>query len=366
MAPIKKKGLEMRLGGILTQSQGDFSPEVISNEELLDRLCGWVYNGRPKGRRRPGDRKMASKYEQENILSQAKFITAIGTPLTEEEELHEEGLEIELADQWNHGISGVLVAGSMGVMQLLTEATYRRLIERAVELSTGRGEVLIGAGDTSFARTRDRIQFINQFKVDAVAVLTPFFCKFGPPELLNYYRMLADVSKAPLYLYDLPGATGVKITRETTLELAKHPNIRGIKCSDDFADTRQLIDAAPDDFRVIVAQPFLTDMLIRHGVLEHLEGIWAIMPKWTIALGQCADKGDWVGAAKYQQQMFAVRDLLIVKYGFGSFSNMMNARGIPGCFVPKPFPKLDDAKAKGLLAEPMMQKLIAEDPAMTD
>ena len=299
-------------------------------------------------------------------MSQAKFITAIGTPLTEEEELHEEGLEIELADQWNHGISGVLIAGSMGVMQLLTEATYRRLIERAVELSTGRGEILVGAGDMSFARTRDRIQYINQFKVDAVAVLTPFFCKFSQAELVTYYRMLADVSKAPLYLYDLPGATGVKITRETTLELAKHPNIRGIKCSDDFADTRQLIDAVPKDFRVIVAQPFLADMLIRHGVLEHLEGIWAIMPKWTLAMGQCADKGDWTGAAKYQQQLFAVRELLIFKYGFGSFTNMMNARGIPGYFVPRPFTRLSEAQNEKLLAEPMMQKLITEDPAMID
>ncbi len=296
-------------------------------------------------------------------MSQAKFITAIGTPLTENDELHEEGLKIELADQWNHGISGVLVAGTMGTMQLLTDETYRRLIERAVEFSAGRGEVLIGAGDASFARTRDRILFINQFKVEGVAVLTPFFSKFSQAELVNYYRMLADECRAPLYLYDLPVVTGLKIAKETTVELSKHPNIRGIKCSEDFSDTRQTIDAVPEDFRVIVAQPHLLDVLIRHGIWEHLDGVWAIMPKWTVAVGQCAAKGDWAGAAEYQRRIIAVRNLLF-KYGFGSFSNMMNARGIPGYFAPRPFARLDEAKAKELLNEPIMQKLIQEDPAM--
>ena len=296
-------------------------------------------------------------------MSQAKFITAIGTPLTEEEQLHEEGLEIELADQWNHGVSGILVGGSMGMMQLLSDETYRRLIERAVELSSGRGEVLVGAGDASFARTRDRILFVNQFEIDVVAVLTPYFCKFNQQEMMDYYRSLADICRAPLYMYDVPVLTGVRLEVPTVVELSKHPNIRGIKCSDDFSRIRQVIDAAPEDFRVIVAQSHLVDVLLRHGVCEHLDGVWAIMPRWTLALGECAAKGDWAGAAECQQQIIAVRKLLF-EYGFGSFSNMMNARGIPGCFAPRPFARLDEAKAKELLNEPIMQKLIQEDPAM--
>jgi len=108
-------------------------------------------------------------------MSQSYFITAIGSPLTADEQLHKEGLEIQLADQWNHGIDGILVAGTMGAMQLLTNETYRRLIERAVSLSAGRGEILVGAGDAGFTRSKNRIEYINQFKVDGIAVLTPYF-----------------------------------------------------------------------------------------------------------------------------------------------------------------------------------------------
>ena len=94
-------------------------------------------------------------------MSAFHLTTAIGTPLTDDEQLHEEGLRIHLADQWNAGISGIFVAGSMGMMQLLRDETYRRLVEVAVTLSEGRGEIFAGAGDTSLARTRDRLQFLD-------------------------------------------------------------------------------------------------------------------------------------------------------------------------------------------------------------
>ena len=299
---------------------------------------------------------------KENLLKPAKFITAIGTPLTPNEQLHEQGLEIQLADQWNHDIDGILVAGSMGMMQLLTNETYRRLVERSVEMSAGRGEVLVGAGDAGFARSRDRILFLNDFKIDGVAVLAPYFYNFSPEELIDYYRSLADVSKAPIYLYDLPAVTGTKLAIDTVLEIAKHPNIHGVKASCNFDDTRQLIDAIGDSFRIIVAQPNLVDMLLHHGVCEHLDGVWAIMPGWTVAIGECAAKGDWEGATTYQRKISAVRTLLL-KFGIGSFTDLMNARGIPGNFAPRPFARLDDAKRESLLGEESVRQLMAEDPA---
>ena len=61
------------------------------------------------------------------MTSSIKMITALGTPLTPEEDLHVEGLEAHLQDQLDHGINGFLVAGTMGLMQLLKERTYRDL-----------------------------------------------------------------------------------------------------------------------------------------------------------------------------------------------------------------------------------------------
>lgn len=295
-------------------------------------------------------------------MNKPYFISAIGTPLTEDEQLLEKGLEMELADHWNHGIDGILVAGTMGAMQLLTDETYRSLIERSVHFSAGRGEVLVGAGDASYARSRARIEYINQFKVDGIAVLAPFFWKFPQDALVDYYRSLADVSKAPLYLYDLPSVTGTKIAMETFLELAKHPNIRGAKLSCDVDFTRQLRDRVDESFRVIVAAPALIDVLLRHGLNEQLDGMWAIVPGWTVKVGQCVMAGDYETAAMYQKRITEVRNLL-APYSFSAFTVMMNARGLPGKYVPRPFLPLTEEKKKALLQTPIIQQLIKEDPA---
>ena len=295
----------------------------------------------------------------------ARFITAIGTPLDENENLHHAGLVAHLADQAKAGTHGILVAGTMGMMQLLTDSTYRQLVEASVSLFTGKGEVLIGAGDLSQARSLDRIAYLNGFKIDGVAVLAPPFVTFGKAELIEYYRSLADASKAPIYLYDLPQLTKTKLDFDTVLQLAKHPNIRGIKCSDEPGYTRQLADQLveqlPDKgFRVIIAAPDLVDMTLRHGFVDQLDGMWTMAPYWCAAIGQAAAAGDWAKAAAYQRDLSAVKRQL-VKFGvLPTFSALMNARGIPGSFAPRPFRPLSAADQTTLLAEPVIQRLLQQ------
>src|SRR5205809_1085252 len=70
-------------------------------------------------------------------MSRFSLITAIGTPLDENEEIHIRGLEAEIEDQWSNGITGLLVAGTMGAMQLLSDAAYQQLIDHSIRCSQG-------------------------------------------------------------------------------------------------------------------------------------------------------------------------------------------------------------------------------------
>ena len=126
---------------------------------------------------------------------------------------------------------------------------------------------------------------------------------------------------------------------------------------------RDLADQVGDSFRVITANAYLVDMLLRFGLYNQLEGMWAIAPRWTVQIGACAAKGDWEGAAESQRKMCELKNVSIMKYGFGSFTTAMNARGIPGRFAPKPFCELSPERREQLLNEPIIQKLIREDPA---
>lgn len=284
------------------------------------------------------------------------LISAICTPHTDEDSLHVDGLAAHLDDQWRHGIGGVLIAGSMGLMQLLDDATYRDLVREGVRLAQGRGEVLVGVGDTSFKRTLQRIQYVEQFDVDGVVVLSPFFFPLGQADLVHYFSSLADRSRKPLYLYDLPTTTRTNLELETVLTLSQHPNIRGIKCSGPWPATRRLMAHVDDRFRVIPAQPEIVDMLVQCGVRSNLDGIFAVVPELTASIVEAAEQGDGKLAAARQSELTELLRLVCSRYPlFPACSALLNARGIPGNFFPAPMRPLEPALREQLLDESMIR-----------
>ncbi len=286
------------------------------------------------------------------------FITAIPSPLHEDDTLHVEALEKEIADQFDAGINGLLVAGTMGAMQLLPDETYRQLVRQSVDFATGKGEILIGAGDSSLGRTLNRIDFLNSLPIDGVVILAPFITVPTQDELIDYYRALADASRAPLFLYDIPQLTRAKLEIDTVLILAEHPNIHGIKCSDDPAYMRQLIDLLGVRFRVVMAAALLLDTFLRQGFREHLDGIFCLFPRHVVALGRAAASEDWCAAAQIQQGINRTMRLLRKYALWPAITTLMNDLGTPGKFRPRPYRNWIPEEIDRFLTDPETQDVL--------
>jgi len=291
----------------------------------------------------------------------SQLISAICTPLHDDLTLDSAALEAHIDDQWQNGIGGLLVAGSMGLMQLQSERTYRNLVEQSVCVSRQRGEIMIGVGDTSFARTRDRIQLVERLDIDGVVVLSPYLVKFSQAELISYFQALAAISSKPLYLYDLPSLTGTRLELETVVVLAQHSNIKGIKCSVAWEDTSQLRHRLGSRFRIIPAQPHLIDQLIRIGVKDNLDGIFSVAPHLSIAIARAADDGDWTRASVLQGKLSQLLQLLRVKYEavLAGCEVILNARGIKCRLTCAPMRQLTEVQRNQLLSEPLVQEVVS-------
>lgn len=287
------------------------------------------------------------------------LITALCTPLNDDGSLHLDGLAAHFEDQWRHGIAGVLVGGTMGLMQLLDDETYRELMRHSVRLARGRGEILVGVGDTSFTRTLTRIRYVEQFDVAGVVALAPYFYQLGQADLIAYYQGLADRSEKPLFLYDLPARTRTTLELDTVLQLAKHPNIRGIKCSGEYTATRRLMDRVGSSFRVIPAQPTMVDVLVRCGVRDNLDGVFGILPGPSVGVAEAAERGDFALAAQRQQDLTEFLHLIKGKYPlFPACTAILNARGVAGRVHPVGMKGLDADTAAELLDEPLVRKML--------
>ena len=270
------------------------------------------------------------------------MIGALGTPLSDGEKLHHEGLELHLKEQWENGLRSTFVAGTMGFMPMLLDSTYRELVEQSQKICRDKIELLVGVSDTGTARVLERIEFTNRFELDGIVAMTPYFLPFSQEELIDFFTTLADCSTNPLFLYDIPGRTGVKLEMETVLRLAEHPNIRGGKFTCDVNWTRELFPKVdPDKFRVITVAPAEIEICMRQGMVQQLDGIFAMMPHWSGQMIEAVEAENWDEAKKIREKFGHLLDVIIPLDPFASYTVIAGDRGIPGRFAPLPFPQID-------------------------
>ena len=292
-------------------------------------------------------------------MTRTRIIAALCTVLDEDESLHVEGLEAHIDEQLEAGIAGLLIAGSMGSAQMLRDDTYRALIEHSVRHMKGRMEMLIGVSDMSLARTLERLRYAEQFEIDGVVATAPWFFTFSPDELGGYFRELADRSTKPLYVYDIPARTGVRLEVDFLVDLLKHPNIVGVKCSAGWDHTQALMERVNDNARLIPAEPLQIAKLIDLGVRHNLDGVYAVLPALTMSIVRAAERGDRDTAAERQR---ALTDFLSVMKEYGVFavvSEYFRIRGIPGHVGASPYQPLTEEQQAIFAVHPALKAVIA-------
>ncbi|UUO07824.1 dihydrodipicolinate synthase family protein [Blastopirellula sp. J2-11] len=287
-----------------------------------------------------------------------RLISAICTPIHSNGDLHAEGLTAHIEAQIAAGIDGLLVAGTMGLMQLQTDATYEKLIEESVSIASARTEMWVGVGDASYHRTLARIRIAERQPVDGLVILTPYLMKFTEQELLRYYLQLADAANKPLFLYDLPGLTGTALSMELIEQVVAHPNVHGLKCTRDWQWTTELWERFGERTRVVPAQPERVADLIRLGVPDNLDGLFAIFPNQSRALADAADQGQWEEAAQLQADLCRFLEIGRASKLFGAVSSILNALGVPGLMAPAPYDQLSSEEQDQLLNDATIRRLI--------
>lgn len=140
------------------------------------------------------------------------------------------------------GIAGYVVCGSTGEAALLSDDEQRDVLQAVLDVQTGL-PVLMGVAGSAPKPVRDELLRWAEWPVAGFLVPPPLYVKPPQSGVIDFFTTLADASPKPVVLYDIPSRTGTRIARETSLALAAHPRVIGIKdCGGDFADTQALID----------------------------------------------------------------------------------------------------------------------------
>ena len=264
------------------------------------------------------------------------FYTALGTPVDKDGNVVESSLRKHIEDQISAGAEGLLLMGSMGIQPCIHDREFAKIVRIGSGAAGGRCPFFAGVMDNSIGRVQDRINALNDINLEGVVVTTPFYYMCTPDELKSYFSSIASISKYPVYLYDLPGVTKVKITLDTVLFLARDKKFAGIKTGD-LVLAREL-KRHPDirpDFQVLFSGLDLFDVAYSYGIQRNLDGMFCCTPRNAADMYRCLKTGDFNGGGKHLDNILSLRQTFLTTGGiFPSFTAAMNLLGYEGNFSP--------------------------------
>ena len=131
--------------------------------------------------------------------------------------------------QIEQGSNALVPCGTTGESATMTAAEQRRVIELTVEAAGGRVPVIAGCGSNNVAAAIEHIRAAKEVGANAVLIVTGYYNKPSQAGLLAAYLALSEASELPIIVYNIPSRAVVDISVETMAEIAKLPNVVGVK-----------------------------------------------------------------------------------------------------------------------------------------
>jgi 4-hydroxy-tetrahydrodipicolinate synthase len=177
---------------------------------------------------------------------------ALVTPFKKDKSIDFTSLENLIDIQIAGGLDYLVTLGTTGESVVLSDEEKIEVFNCTVKKVNGRVPIVrgIGGNDTG-AVIKSFIKF-DLSKVVAILSVSPYYNKPSQEGLYQHYIALADAAPKPILLYNVPGRTGRNMTAATTLRLASHPNIAGIKeAVSELTQMIAILKDRPSDFLVV-------------------------------------------------------------------------------------------------------------------
>lgn len=155
---------------------------------------------------------------------------AIVTPMKDNFEVNYEKLEELINYQIDEGTDSIIIAGTTGESSTMSEEEHIRVIKAAVEFTKGRVPVIAGTGSNCTQTAMQLSKEAQEVGADGLLLVTPYYNKATQGGLIAHYTAIANETKLPIILYNVPGRTGCNLLPETVAHLYKNvENIVGLK-----------------------------------------------------------------------------------------------------------------------------------------
>ncbi len=244
-----------------------------------------------------------------------------------------------------YDLAGYVVLGSTGECVSISDEDSTRLV-RTARAAAANGKAVIAG--TARESTRLTIDFTNRMAdlgIDAALVRPPayFKAKMTHEALKRHYLTVADRSRAPIIVYNIPQNTGITLESKLILELAGHPHIIGFKeSSGTIAFLGELIRRLPEDFSYLLGHgsAFLPALLM--GASGAILAVANAAPAICSRVFRLFKEGKIQDAAALQLDLIPLNKAVMEIYGIAGLKYALDRQGWYGGPVRLPLLPVDD------------------------
>lgn len=238
---------------------------------------------------------------------------ALVTPFNKDGEIDYELFSKLIEFQIANKTDAIIVCGTTGEGSTLTVDERLRLFSSAVKQVNERVPVIAGTGSNSTSFSLDLMKEAEKCGIDAHLSVTPYYNKASQTGVIKHYYTLADNSKKPIIVYNVPTRTSMNIQPETYRELAQHNNIVAVKEADaNMSKLQKSIVLCENKLDFYIGNDDLISVGCASGCKGVISVLANILPHYTHKMAAYGAEGKNVEASSMQKNVLDIAEMLFV------------------------------------------------------
>jgi 4-hydroxy-tetrahydrodipicolinate synthase len=273
---------------------------------------------------------------------------ALVTPMHADNSVDFDGLMKLIKHVTDGGVDYLVVNGTTGESATTSISEKKEILSFIKENNYKNLPIVYGIGGNDTAKVVKMVKETDLSGVEAILSVCPYYNKPSSRGVIAHYQAIADASPLPIIMYNIPGRTGINMSSATTLKLAEHPNIIGIKeASCIIEQVMEIIRDKPDDFLLISGDDVQAVPIIVNGGVGVMSVIANAIPAKFTQMIHAALDGNIKEANNHLKSFLAIDPLLYEEGNPVGVKTILSILGICGNDVRLPVMKAsDELKAK--------------------
>lgn len=276
---------------------------------------------------------------------------ALVTPMFADGQIDFQGLKRLVQHVTDGGVDYMVVHGTTGE-SATTDIKEQKAILDFIKVHNSKNlPIVYGIGGNNTPNVVQSLKNVDFQGVDAILSVCPYYNKPGAKGVIAHYTAIADASPVPVIMYNIPGRSGINMTSSTTLTLAQHPNIIGIKeASCIIEQIMEINKDKPEDFLLISGDDVQAVPTIACGGVGIISVIANAIPAKFTEMIHLALDGNFLKAREILGSFLAIDPLLYEEGNPVGVKKILELKGICGSDVRLPLMKASDELAERMVA----------------